>query len=86
MRAIPGVIAFNRRFYDASVGISDPRHHLRASCAMKEDMRMWLIFLVCFNSSVNFPEKQWSDSDQLQLFTDSAGGSQLGCAAILGCY
>ena len=31
-----------------------------------------------------FPEKQWSDSDQLQLFTDSAGGSQLGCAAILG--
>ena len=84
-RAIPSAVAFNRRFYDASVGISNPRHHLRVSCAMKEDMRMWLIFLECFNGSVYFPEKQWSDSDQLQLFTDSADGSQLGCAAILGC-
>ena len=84
-RAIPGAIAFNRLFYDASVGISNPRHHLRVSLAMKEYMRMRLIFLECFNSSVYFPEKQWSDSDQLQLFTDSAGGSQFGCAAILGC-
>ena len=60
------------------------RTHLRVLCAMKEDMRMRLIFLECFNGSVIFPVKQWSDSDQLQLFTDSAGASQLGCAAILG--
>ena len=33
---------------------------------------------------VNFLDKHWSDSRQLQLFTDSAGGSQLGCAALLG--
>ena len=86
-RAIPGAVAFNRSFYDASIEISNPRHHSRLSCAIKEDMRMWLIFLECFNGSVYFPEKQWSwsDSDQIQLFTDSAGGcSQLGCAAILG--
>ena len=43
-----------------------------------------LIFLL-FNGSLYFQEKQWSDNDQLQLFADSAGGSQLGCAAILGC-
>ena len=55
-RAIPGAVAFNRRFYNASVGISNPRHHVRVSCAMKEDMRMWLIFLECFNGSVSFPE------------------------------
>lgn len=85
-RAIPGAIAFNRRFYDASIGLSNPRHHLRVSSAMKEDMRMWLMFLECFNGSVYFPDKQWSESSQLQLFTDSAGGSQLGCAAILGSH
>lgn len=43
-RAIPGAVAFNRRFYDASVGMNS-RYHLRVSCAMQEDMRMWLIFL-----------------------------------------
>ena len=83
-RAILGSVAFNRCFYDASVGISNPRHHLRVAGAMKEDMDIWLMFLECFNGSVYFPESQWLDNDQLQRFTDSAGGSQLGCAAIFG--
>ena len=47
-------------------------------------MRMWLMFLECFNGSVYCPESPWLDNDQPQLFTDSAGGSQLGCAAIFG--
>ena len=34
---------------------------------------MWLMFLDCFNGSVYSPESEWLDSDQLQLFTDSAG-------------
>ena len=31
-------------------------------------MRMWLKFLECFSGSVYFPESQWLDNDQLQLF------------------
>lgn len=83
-RAIPCASAFNRRFYDATVGLTNPRHHLRISASMKEDMSMWVMFLDCFNGAVYFPESQWLESEQLQLFTDSAGGSDLGCAAILG--
>ena len=64
--------------------VSNPRHNLRVSSAMRKDMRMWRMCLECINGSVYFLDKQWSDSRQLQLFTDSAGGSQLGCAAILG--
>ena len=83
-RAIPGAVDFNRRFYDASIGMVNPNHHLRLSSAMKEDIHMWLMFLECFDGSVFFPEREWSDSSRFQLFTDSAGRSQLGCAAILG--
>ena len=66
-RTIPGAVAIKRRFYDAFVGISNPRLHLHVSCAMKEDMRMCLIFLECFIGSVYFPEKQRSDSDSYNV-------------------
>ena len=55
-RAIPCASAFNRRFYDATVGLTNPRHHLRISASMKEDMSMLVMFLDCFNGAVYFPE------------------------------
>lgn len=35
-----------------------------------------------FNGVVYFPDRQWTTTDTLQLFTDSAGSVGLGC----GCY
>ncbi|KAJ8319735.1 hypothetical protein KUTeg_002713 [Tegillarca granosa] len=35
--------------------------------------QMWLQFLAYFNGSVYFPEKDWTSSDVVELFTDSAG-------------
>lgn len=49
---------------------------------MREDMVTWLRFLEHLNGVVYFPERQWTTTDTLQLFTDSAGSAGLGC----GCY
>ena len=45
-------------------------------------MFTWLRFLVSFNRVVYFPDRQWTTTDTLQLFTDGAGSVDLGC----GCY
>lgn len=80
-RAIPSARAFNRRFYDAIIGLTKPLHHLRITKSIKEDIRVWLFFLDYFNGYCSFPERVWSFDNQLHLYTDSAGSSQLGCAA-----
>lgn len=85
-RAVPCSRAFNRRFYDACTGLTKPWHHLRISASLKDDMRVWLMFLDGFNGAVYFPESQWFDTDRLQLFTDSAGGADFGYGAILGSH
>lgn len=81
-KAIPGSRAFNRRFYNAMINLDKPYYHIRINRSMKEDMRTWLSFLQEFNGVVYFPERQWTTTDTLQLFTDSAGSAGLGC----GCY
>jgi len=80
-RAIPSFRAFNRRFYDAMSGISQPHHFIRITLALKEDIKVWLAFLHDFNGHCYFPDIQWMSNEKLQLFSDSAGGSSLGCAA-----
>lgn len=82
-RAIPAARAFTRRFYDAMTGLKKYFHRLRVSCEMKEDIKVWLTFLEFFNGCSFFDKKPWRDSDSMKLFTDSAGGAHLGCAAIL---
>jgi hypothetical protein len=47
----------------------------------KADMNMWLYFLESFNGKTYFPESSWTDSDVLELFTDSAGSAAMGCGA-----
>ena len=42
---------------------------------------MWLYFLESFNGKTYFPESSWTDSDVLELFTDSAGSAAMGCGA-----
>ena len=49
---------------------------------MWQDIFAWLHFLESFNGVVYFPDRQWITTDTLQLFTDSAGSTGIGC----GCY
>ncbi|KAJ8303595.1 hypothetical protein KUTeg_019991 [Tegillarca granosa] len=48
---------------------------------LRSDIQMWLQFLAYFNGSVYFPEKDWTSSDVVELFTDSAGSVNMGCGA-----
>ena len=74
-RAIPGSRAFNRRFYNAMINLNKPYHHIRINHAMRQDMFTWLCFLESFNGVVYFPDRQWTITDTLQLFKDSAGSA-----------
>ena len=80
-RAVPSARAFNRRFYDATCGVKQPHHFIRINAGIREDLEMWLSFLRDFNGKRYFQICSWHHSDVLQLFTDSAGKSQLGCGA-----
>ena len=73
-RAIPAARAFNRRFYDAMVGINKHFHRIRVNLEMKEDIKMWLRFLHCFNGDSYYNYGNWEDGNAISLFTDSAGG------------
>ncbi|KAK3097748.1 hypothetical protein FSP39_012785, partial [Pinctada imbricata] len=81
-KALRGSRAFNRRFYDATIGVSKPNHHIRITQSLREDLKVWLQFLNNFNGITHFPNKDWESSDTLSLFTDSAGSHDLGC----GCF
>lgn len=82
-RAIPSSRAFIRRFYDLTAKFENKPHYLvRITSEVKEDIILWLSFLEDFNGQCFFPDRVWSSSDMLQLFTDSSGNPNLGC----GCY
>ena len=81
-RAIPAGRAFIRRFYDAMTGLSKPHHHVRVNVEMKKDIKTWLMFLDKFNGTNLYKYPKWFSAQDLQFFTDSAGGAHLGCAAI----
>ncbi|XP_062578413.1 uncharacterized protein LOC134240321 isoform X1 [Saccostrea cucullata] len=80
-KAIRSSRAFNRRFYDAMSGASKPHHYIRISIGMRSDLEMWLKFLQKFNGVSYFPESEWTNSNVLEFFTDSAGANKLGCGA-----
>ena len=80
-RAIPAARTFNRRFYSAMSSARKPYHKIRVTMGMREDMLMWQKFLAEFNGLCYFPEQEWTESETLQLFTDSAGTADLGCGA-----
>ena len=80
-RAINSSRAFNRRFYDATIGIKKPHHFIRITKPLKADLQLWIHFLESFNGVCFFKDLIWSENDALELFTDSAGGISLGCGA-----
>ena len=82
-KAIPWSRAFNRRFYNAMIYLNKPYNHIRINNFMRHDVFTWLHFLESFNGVVYFPDRQWTITNTLQLFTDSVGATDLGCS---GCY
>ncbi|XP_060067052.1 uncharacterized protein LOC132547301 [Ylistrum balloti] len=86
--AIPSSRGFSRRFYYAISSMSNPRHHIRLNQELKEDIRVWLVFLDCFNGVTYIPNLEWSSNTKFQLFTDSARVAILGQGLIskdIGC-
>ncbi|KAJ8307565.1 hypothetical protein KUTeg_015649 [Tegillarca granosa] len=53
-RAIPPARAFNRCLYDAMCGLTKHFHKVRINNEMKEDIRMWLLFLDIFNGVLSY--------------------------------
>ena len=73
---------FIRRMYASMLNVKKPHHRIRLTRGIKEELRMWQTFLNDFNGASYMLDVEWVSSAQLQLYTDSAGGSGLGC----GCY
>jgi hypothetical protein len=83
---IPGR-AFLRRLIDLTHGIRLSHHFIKLNRESKEDINVWLMFLANYNGRSFFIDERWSNSQQLSLFTDAAGG--VGFGAIFGseyCY
>ena len=54
---------------------------MKVNNELKYDAQLWLEFLENFNGVVFFPEKEWVNNGNWQLFTDSTGCENLGCGA-----
>lgn len=78
-RALPAGRAFTRRFYLACSKVTMPHHFIRITKGMHEDIAVWILFLNKFNGISYMLDVYWQSNLSLKLFTDSAGGSTLGC-------
>ena len=74
---IPGR-PFCRRLINAICGLTQPHHRLRITLGMQEDLKLWRTFFDEYNGISVFHERFWVSSDELELFTDSAGNPNLG--------
>ena len=80
-RAVVPGRPFCRRLINAICGLTKPHHHLNITLAMKEDLQLWLNFFTEFNGISVFHDRYWVSNEDVQLFTDSAGGADLGFGA-----
>jgi len=83
---IPGR-TFLGHLIDLTIGVKAAHHRVRITSKVKDNLNVWLTFLQNFNGKSFFLDGNWTNSDKLQLYTDSAGS--LGFGAILGghwCY
>ena len=78
---------FLRRLIDLMLGIRSPHFLIRLTREVKEDLKVWQQFLSGFNGRSFFLSDEWSNSHQLQLYTDASGA--IGFGAVFGehwCY
>ena len=78
-RALPAGRAFLRRLYEAMSQASKPFHRIRLNNSIKADLFMWKKFLSEYNGTSLLLDQEWVSSDCLNLYTDGAGGKNLGC-------
>lgn len=77
-RAIVAGRPFCRRLINSICGLTKPFHHLRVTAAMKLDLHLWLWFFEHHNGISVFHDRFWLSNADANLFTDSAGGQDLG--------
>lgn len=77
-RAIPMGRPFCRRLINATCGLTKPYHHTRVNNGIRKDLQMWQCFFQNHNGISVFHDRFWVSSEDLELFTDSAGGAHLG--------
>lgn len=75
--------AFCRRLINATIGITKPHHRVKLNHNIKQDLRIWQVFLQSFNG-VSVINRPFLDSQTIQLFTDSAGGNHGGFGIYFG--
>ena len=83
---VPGR-AFLRRLIDLTIGARKPQFLIRLSKDVKENLLVWQSFFSGFNGRSFFLADQWTNSNQLELYTDASGA--LGYGAVFGrhwCY
>ena len=73
-RAISPGRAFSRRLINATCHVSKPNHRIRVNCEMKQDLLVWLEFLDHYNGITAMQDQNWQSNEQLEFYTDSAGG------------
>ena len=84
---VPGR-AFLRRLIDLTIGVQKPHFLIRLSREVKQDLLVWQSFLTGFNGCSFFLTDQWTNSHQLERYTDASAGA-LGYGAVFGrhgCY
>lgn len=74
--------AFLRRLIDLTIGVNKPFYRIRITKAVKQNLNVWLEFLMHFNGKSLILTEKWLTPDQLHLFTDASG--TLGYGALFG--
>lgn len=69
---------FLRRLINSICGLSKPYYHVRIKKEVRLDLAMWLLFLQNHNGVSVFHDRFWVSNEDVQLFSDSAGGPNLG--------
>ena len=82
-KALPSGRAFSRRLYSSFSYAKKPHHFIKVSKGIKDDLLVWKTFLTGFNGVSYMQNPNWITNSDLELFTDSAGGVNLGCGAYL---
>lgn len=77
-RAIAVGRPFCRRLINATCGVQKPYHRIRINNDVRLDLRMWLQFFQQYNGISVFHDRYWTTNDEIQLFSDSAGGEGRG--------
>ncbi|MCP4262983.1 MAG: hypothetical protein GY774_36545 [Planctomycetes bacterium] len=72
-RALPGARVFIRRLYFSMRGVHIPTHHIRLTSSIKQDLRMWRMFLMEFNGSHKLSHVFYSESPDDNVYTDASG-------------